>query len=73
MKRFLKLTLLCLLFVSLIGCDMYTHGSWAASLKYNEADGLYYVAFNSNDHGFFVYTTNDKGRCKYRWFLQALI
>ncbi|MBQ8633010.1 MAG: glycoside hydrolase 43 family protein, partial [Lachnospiraceae bacterium] len=41
------------------GRDMYAHGSWAASLKYNEADGLYYVAFNSNDHGFFIYTTSD--------------
>lgn len=41
------------------GRDMYAHGSWAASLKYNEADGLYYVAFNSNDHGFFIYTTDD--------------
>ncbi len=41
------------------GKDMYAHGSWAASLKYNEADGLFYVAFNSNDHGFFIYTTDD--------------
>lgn len=41
------------------GRDMYAHGSWAASLKYNEATGLFYVAFNSNDHGFFIYTTDD--------------
>lgn len=41
------------------GKNMYTHGSWAASLKYNEADGKYYVAFNSNDHGFYIYTTTD--------------
>lgn len=39
--------------------QMYTHGSWAASLKYNEEEGLFYVAFNSNDHGFYVYTTTD--------------
>lgn len=41
------------------GKDMYRHGSWAASLKYNEDDGKFYVAFNSNNHGFFVYTTTD--------------
>ena len=41
------------------GRDMYAHGSWAASLKYDEATNLYYVAFNSNDHGFFIYTTDD--------------
>lgn len=41
------------------GKDMYKHGSWAASLKYNEAEGKYYVAFNSNDHGFYIYTTTD--------------
>ena len=41
------------------GRDMYAHGSWAASLKYDEASNLYYVAFNSNDHGFFIYTTDD--------------
>lgn len=39
--------------------NMYKHGSWAASLKYNEAEGKYYVAFNSNDHGFYIYTTTD--------------
>ena len=41
------------------GKQMYKHGSWAASLKYNEEDGKFYVAFNSNDHGFYVYTTTD--------------
>lgn len=41
------------------GKDMYARGSWAASLRYNEADGLYCVAFNSNNHGFFIYTTDD--------------
>ncbi len=41
------------------GKNMYTHGSWAASLKYDEATGKYYVAFCSNDHGFYVYTTTD--------------
>lgn len=41
------------------GKNMYKHGSWAASLKYNEAEGKYYVAFNSNDHGFYIYTTTD--------------
>lgn len=41
------------------GRHMYSHGSWAASLKFDEATGKYYVAFNSNDHGFYVYTTDD--------------
>lgn len=41
------------------GKNMYKHGSWAASLKYNEGDGKFYVAFNSNDHGFYIYTTTD--------------
>lgn len=41
------------------GKNMYKHGSWAASLKYNEKDSKYYVAFNSNDHGFYIYTTTD--------------
>jgi len=41
------------------GKNMYAHGSWAASLKYNPDDGKYYVAFNSNDHGFYIYTTTD--------------
>lgn len=37
--------------------QMYTNGSWAASLKYE--NGLYYVAFNTNGQGFYVYTTED--------------
>lgn len=37
--------------------QMYGNGSWAASLKYE--DGLYYVAFNTNGQGFYVYTTED--------------
>lgn len=41
------------------GKNMYSHGSWAASLKYDEVTGKYYVAFNSNDHGFYIYTTTD--------------
>lgn len=41
------------------GKHMYGKGSWAASLKYNEEEGKFYVAFNSNNHGFFVYTTTD--------------
>jgi len=41
------------------GKDMYARGSWAASLRYNESEGLYYVGFNSNNHGFYIYTTND--------------
>lgn len=41
------------------GKNMYKHGSWAASLKYNEEEEKYYVAFNSNDHGFYIYTTTD--------------
>lgn len=41
------------------GQDMYSRGSWAASLKYNEADKLYYVGFTSNNHGFYIYTTDD--------------
>ena len=27
------------------GKDMYSHGSWAAALEYNESDGLFYVCF----------------------------
>lgn len=41
------------------GKHMYSHGSWAASLKYDEVSKMYYVAFNSNDHGFYIYTTKD--------------
>lgn len=41
------------------GKDMYARGSWAASLRYDEASGLYYVGFTSNNHGFYIYTTDD--------------
>lgn len=41
------------------GQDMYGRGSWAASLKYDESAGLYYVGFSSNNHGFYIYTTDD--------------
>lgn len=41
------------------GKHMYSKGSWAASLKFDEASGLYYVAFNSNNHGFYIYTTDN--------------
>lgn len=41
------------------GQDMYGRGSWAASLKYDEAGGLFYVGFSSNNHGFYIYTTDD--------------
>lgn len=41
------------------GKDMYARGSWAASLRYDEASGLFYVGFMSNNHGFYIYTTDD--------------
>ncbi|MCH5272189.1 MAG: glycoside hydrolase 43 family protein [Lachnospiraceae bacterium] len=41
------------------GQDMYARGSWAASLRYDEASGLFYVGFTSNNHGFYIYTTDD--------------
>ncbi len=41
------------------GKDMYGRGSWAASLRFDEKSGLYYVAFMSNQHGFYIYTTKD--------------
>lgn len=41
------------------GKDMYSRGSWAASIRYDEALQIYLICFNSNDHGFFVYTTPD--------------
>ncbi len=41
------------------GQDMYARGSWAASLRYDEASGLFYVGFMSNNHGFYIYTTDD--------------
>ena len=41
------------------GQDMYARGSWASSLRYNEEAGLFYVGFNSNNHGFYIFTTDD--------------
>lgn len=48
------------------GEHLYARGSWAASIKYQESTGLFYVAFNSNDYGFYIYTTLDpeKGEWK---------
>ena len=39
------------------GQHMYTNGQWATSIKYH--DGLYYVGFNSNGNGYYIYTTDD--------------
>jgi beta-xylosidase len=45
---------------NLIGSeDLYRNGSWAASLRYNEANDLFYVAFNTNGQGSYIYTTDD--------------
>ena len=41
------------------GKQMYSNGSWAAAIRYNEETGLFYVVFNVNGGGFFCYTTND--------------
>lgn len=42
------------------GKQCYGQGSWAASLRYNEADETFYVCFSSNDQGkFYIYTTKD--------------
>lgn len=37
--------------------NVYTNGSWAAAIRYHE--GKYYVIFNSNGYGFFVFSTDD--------------
>ncbi len=39
------------------GQHMYTNGQWATSIKYH--DGLFYVGFNSNGNGYFIYVTDD--------------
>lgn len=39
------------------GKDMYSHGSWAASIAYNKDDNLFYVSFNTANEGCFFYTT----------------
>lgn len=41
------------------GKDMYSHGSWAASLEYNEDTDLFYVCVNTRDEGCFFFTTDD--------------
>lgn len=42
------------------GKQCYGRGSWAASLRYNEADETYYVCFSSNDQNkTYIYTTKD--------------
>ena len=40
------------------GKDMYSHGSWAASLEYNDDTGLFYVCFNTHDEGCFLRMEN---------------
>ncbi|MCR5797434.1 MAG: glycoside hydrolase 43 family protein [Eubacterium sp.] len=39
--------------------QVYTNGSWAAAIRFNPDDGKFYVCFNSNKYGFFIYTTDD--------------
>lgn len=41
------------------GKQTYGNGSWAASLRYNPEDGLFYVIYNVNSDGFYCYTTDD--------------
>lgn len=41
------------------GKDMYSHGSWAASIAYNEEEDYFVVCVNTNDEGCFFFTTND--------------
>lgn len=41
------------------GQQMYSNGSWAAAIRYNEETKLFYVIFNVNGGGFFCYTTDD--------------
>lgn len=42
------------------GEQCYGKGSWAASLRYNEADKMFYVCFSSNDQNkTYIYTTDD--------------
>jgi len=42
------------------GKECYGRGSWAASLRYNEADETFYVCFSSNDQNkTYIYTTKD--------------
>lgn len=39
------------------GKQVYGNGSWAAAIRYYE--GKFYVIFNSNNYGFFLFTTDD--------------
>ncbi len=41
------------------GKDMYSHGSWAAALSYNEEEDRFYVCFNTHDEGCFFFTTDN--------------
>lgn len=41
------------------GKDMYSHGSWAAALVYNEKQDLFYVCFNTANEGCYFFTTKD--------------
>lgn len=50
--------------------NVYTNGSWAAAIRYYE--GKYYVIFNSNNYGFFVFTTDDVENGKWdSYFIKA--
>ncbi len=42
---------------NLNGCDRYSHGQWASSLKFN--NGTFYLLFNTLDEGSFLLTTTD--------------
>ena len=39
------------------GKQIYGNGSWAAAIRYYE--GTFYVCFNQNNYGFYVYTTDN--------------
>ncbi|HEY6915252.1 MAG TPA: family 43 glycosylhydrolase, partial [Paludibacter sp.] len=42
---------------NLDGCNRYSHGQWASSLKYN--NGKYYLHFNTLDEGSYMLTATD--------------
>jgi beta-xylosidase len=45
---------------NLDGCNRYSHGQWASSLKYN--NGTFYILFTTLDEGSFLLTaTNPEG------------
>ena len=53
---------------NLDGCNRYSHGQWASSLKYHK--GTYYLHFNTLDEGSFLLTaTNPEGP----WTMQRLL